>query len=152
MSLEITKFKRTAKGDIHIEYTQIKADVEIGLSLTNPEAPAQSFDEALNKIVPHFVDLAEMPSEEGANLKIVEITFTRTGEDKTLGWQATAFFKLTKIEGKRFVKLPKFLCHDGAASTSTNLCSHVVSESVYDFLKECEKYIAGERLQIKAEV
>lgn len=154
MSIEVTKFKRTAKGDIHIEYTQMKADVEIGLQMTNPEAPSQEFDKALTDIVPHFVGLAELPSGEVDNIKIMEITFSKTGEDRTLGWLAIAHYNLQKITGKRIVKIPKFLCHDGnaAGTGETNICSHAISETIYEFIKQCEKYIDGERLQINSGV
>ena len=153
MSIEVTKFKRTGKGEIHLKWTQLKADSNIEMDMTNPEAPSQEFEQALSAIVPHFIKLAELDNEEKDNLKIVDISFSRTGDDEILAWQATAQFNLQKITGKRIVKMPKFLCQDGGENTTeTNICDRVISETIYAFLDQCEKYIGGERLQVSADV
>lgn len=147
----VTKYKRLAGEKIEIDFYQVSGEDKIEQVIKSPEAPAESFNDALAALEPHFLELAELPEDELQGLQIESVTFSKTGESEILGFELLGSYSLKQSSGSRGMKLPKYLCDSaGDTAKTTNVCNADIKEAIYKFKEECEKYAGGTRLQVNA--
>lgn len=116
-----------------------------------PDAPKESFDVALQNLKPHALVLCELPTGEIGRIAVTGMEIQRKGDHQVIG--ASLFVTRTLEKSSTNLSFPTPLKYvdkvtDGA--DKGDVFSKEAAKAVKAFIKEAEKYVEGERMQIDA--
>lgn len=142
-------------GRIKMEYDMIADNEESPdeISRKYSSAPAESFEKAVEALVPHFLSIVELPKDEVDKIELSEFTFTKTGENEVLGFVISGSRNLANSHVNLALKTPLKLTEKANDNIEPNqICSKKCAEAVQKFIEECLLFIDGKKLQVDSEV
>lgn len=115
--------------------------------ITAHEAPLPAFDEALQALGPVAAKALEVPPEWAKNVVVVSVAISYT--EHNIRSAVIGFVKsINATASLHPLKTPSFQIDDGKTpEQGRRQCTPSHAEKVADFLKEAQRYAAGERSQ-----
>lgn len=152
---QITKIKLGKESKVHIEY-RIERSTEKGedfdlFTLDCIDKPLPEFELAMMELRKHVLDICEMPMDDLEVLKVTVkgVSFSYSGEENIMGATIIATKKLNKSNAL-MINTPHKFAEPHNEGQSAEMClSEQCVEVLEELIKQAEKYLDGERAQLK---
>jgi len=141
------------KGEeIQIQYEtkrQVGEDEEVTLTtLTSKDKPRPEFDQALHRLIPHVIDICELPKPYKQGMEISGVSYSYGGDDETMGATITALKTLAATNAPLVLNTPhKPSAPYSEGADKSNCLTGEAVEHLEGVIIEAEKFINGDRAQ-----
>lgn len=151
MTVRIRKIKFTTTNKISVSYEQMNKKIQTWdeYSFTCSDPPKPSLNKAMRDLIPHVIEMCELPVEYIDRITVTGVSFSYGGEQEVMGATITSQMKLSLSNCDLNLNTP----HKASASYSEyeadpkQLLSEDCIDALYALCDEIQLYIQGERAQ-----
>jgi hypothetical protein len=147
----IRKVKLTKEEKIMIVFEQMAGGDWDEYSLTCSEKALPSFYQAVQDLVPHVIEMCELPADYAERIIVRGVSVSYGGEAEVMGATITAQMTLMKSNCPLNLNTPHKASDSYSESDAdpNQLLSDNCIAALKALYRECERYIDGERAQGK---
>lgn len=156
--MRIKKVKRTKEDKIHVEYEQRnKNGTWDEFSMTCAEEGKPELYTAFDALAEHVIEMCELPEDYVDRVIVRGVSASYAGEGGVMGATITAQLRLdnsnTNLNLNTPHKAEEPYCADSdPADVENQILPDGCADAIYDLFGEAEKYVRGERKQLKLAV
>ncbi|MDI6808283.1 MAG: hypothetical protein QME66_04780 [Candidatus Eisenbacteria bacterium] len=149
--MRIKKVKVTGEDRVHIAYETMNNGQWDEFSLTCAQKAAPGFYEALKDLVPHVVEICELPKEYSSRIAVQGVSASYAGEKEVMGATILAALLLDHSNCNLNLNTPYKISesYSDGPGDEKQLMTDECCKALEELYEECEKYIRGLRVQIE---
>lgn len=156
---QITKIKLGKESKVHIEY-RVPRSTEDGddydlFTLDCVDKPLPAFEDAMMELRKHVLDICEMPADDLEVMKVIVkgVSFSYSGDDDVMGATIIAIKTLNKSNTRLMINTPHKFSQPHSENQGAEMClSYDCIMVLEELIEQAEKYLDGERAQLKLDL
>lgn len=156
---QITKVKLSKESKVHIEYRVERTVEEVTdydmFTLDCIDKPIPQFNLAMMELRKHVLEICEMPADDLEVMKIMVkgVSFSYSGVDDVMGATIIAIKKLNKSNTPLMINTPHKFAEPHSENQGAEMClTEECIEVLEELINQAEKYLDGERAQLKLDL